>query len=125
VAWCFAGSEYSNNGLDTLSPATTIPGGQWWQQDSYPGQISDPNSTNRYAYAGDNPITNTDLAGQSTETDAIILTFGVIGTVTAFIGLVTLAPEATLLVGLSAAIGFDASVASLAVGVGCLFTEEC
>jgi RHS repeat-associated protein len=62
--WRFAGGEYDNNSLYHFGARYYNTPGQWWQQDSYPGQILDPNSTNRYAYAGDNPLSHLDLSGR-------------------------------------------------------------
>ena len=56
--WRFAGGESDGNTLYHFGARYYNTAGQWWQQDAYPGQLTRPNSTNRFAYDGDNPITN-------------------------------------------------------------------
>jgi hypothetical protein len=37
--------------------------GRWAQEDPVPGSVADPKRVNRYAYAGNDPVNNTDPSG--------------------------------------------------------------
>ena len=90
--------------------------GRWTQRDSIAGSIADPGNLNRYVYAGDSPVSLTDVSGMQSSLECV---YGVIGAA----GLVTAAGETGLAGGdlllLSAEIGGAALFGgSLLVGIG-------
>jgi RHS repeat-associated protein len=63
--WRFAGGYYdSGTGLYKFGARYYDPTlGRWSQQDPVRGQLTDPNSLNRYLYVGDDPVSLTDPSG--------------------------------------------------------------
>ena len=87
----------------------------------------DPTGKDKYAYsyASNSPVNYVDSLGTSTATDIINIGGGVLLSVGVFIGLVTLAPEASVLVVLAGAFGLQGSLGLTALAIGCTFTSIC
>jgi RHS repeat-associated protein len=59
-----AGYQDNNTGLIKYGTRYYDPTiGRWTQPDPLPGNITHPNTINRYTYAGNNPVNNTDPSG--------------------------------------------------------------
>lgn len=91
------------------SPVT----GNWTQQDTLNAPL-DPHNANRYQYAADNPINNTDPTGQGLLNDI----FGGVSLVAGVAGLVTAGPEVGTGLLVLYAFGVDAGAGSLVCGIG-------
>jgi RHS repeat-associated protein len=65
--WQFAGGYYdATTGLTKFGNRYyDSTSGRWTQQDSLSGSLSNPQSLNRYVYAGDNPVNTVDPSGQN------------------------------------------------------------
>jgi len=64
--------------------------GRWTQQDPVRGHLDDPNSLNRYLYAGDDPVNLTDPSGKDAVACVyafIVALAGLLVTLLTFIGL--------------------------------------
>jgi RHS repeat-associated protein len=110
--WRFAAGYLDIEGFYHFGARYYNRGGNWAQQDSHSGQVANPNSVNRYLYAGGDPITNIDPTGHDVITDI----FGAIDTAfTVFIY------PSVLSIGLGvASIGFGAELGGYALAAGLL-----
>ena len=83
--WLYAGG-YSDTTTGLLKYGTRYynpTNGRWTQQDNSSGNPNNPQTLDRYTYAGDNPTNFTDPTGMSFLTDAVS---GVVGTLGGAIG---------------------------------------
>jgi RHS repeat-associated protein len=118
-----AGYQDNNTGLIKFGTRYYDPTiGRWTQPDPIAGDISQPNTINRYAYVGSDPINGVDPTGQNIATDIVggILTIG--GAAAGVAALVVSAPVA---VGVLTVVGVGLGAASVALYVGCAFSPEC
>ena len=71
MVWSYAGFEYRNASTVSLDPTLnrtySYAMGRWLSPDPLAGDISNPQSLNRYAYALNNPTTLTDPSGACTQ----------------------------------------------------------
>ena len=92
--WQFAGG-YADSSTGLLKfgnryydPTT----GRWTQEDVLSGNVSNPQSLNRYVYAGDDPINNVDPSGKDLFGDIVGAVAGVVGLGVAITGAFVASP---------------------------------
>ncbi|WP_375474564.1 hypothetical protein [uncultured Jatrophihabitans sp.] len=99
-------------GQQTAIPTTT---GNWTQQDALNALNAplDPNNANRYAYAADNPINNTDPSGRGIFSDILGGALAAVGVAVGALAISTGVGEIA-----AAATGAEAIVGSADIGTG-------
>ncbi len=89
----YQASQQDNIGLYKFGDRYYDPTTQHWtQQDTVAGNFNNPTSTNRYTYAGGNPIDNWDPSGRNLLGDAIGLGLAVTGLGVAIAGAIVASP---------------------------------
>jgi RHS repeat-associated protein len=116
--WQFAGGYYDvSTGLTKFGNRYyDSTSGRWTQADILSGNLSNPQSLNRYVYAGDDPVNNVDPSGKNFLTD--LAAFG-IGLIAVGLGIATggLFPLALGIIGL--AFGGNGLACDLGSGYAC------
>ena len=105
---------YGNNTATGTYAATNVMRYQASQQDTVASNFNNPTSTNRYTYAGDNPIENWDHTGKF---DITKIATGVAGGVGAVMGTAALTATTPVWVPIAIAI-VGGSVAGAFIGCG-------
>jgi RHS repeat-associated protein len=118
--------RYAGGLYDSTTGATKF-GARYY--DPNVGRFTQPDPSrqeqNAYAYTGGNPINFRDPTGLSTATDVINTTVSTALLVGAFVGLLLIAPEtAPLVIGLTVG-GFEGSVVTEGLAIGCDLSENC
>jgi RHS repeat-associated protein len=93
------------------------------------GRFTQPDPTqkenNPYTYAHGDPVNSNDPTGDSTAVNVFGIVLGAVGVGFGIAGLLTLAPEFTLLAGLGASTSYAGGVSSIAFGIGCQINPKC